>query len=89
MPTIAFTRALARLLTAPYAEVRGATVGEALTAALASRSTLRGQLLDEQGALRRHFNIHVNDRPVGDRVGLTDAVGPRDEIYVFPARSGG
>ena len=89
MPTVAFTRALERFLAAPSAEVEGATVGEALSAVFASRLTLRGYVLDDQGALRRHVVVYVNGRPVEDRAGLSDPVGPDDEIYVFQALSGG
>jgi sulfur-carrier protein len=46
-------------------------------------------VLDDQGALRRHVVVYVNGQPVNDRVGLTDPVGPRDEIYVFQALTGG
>jgi sulfur-carrier protein len=89
MPTIAFTHALERFLAAPLANVEASTVGDALNAVFASRSTLRGYVLDDQGALRRHVIVYVNGEPVSDRVGLTDPVGPRDEIYVFQALSGG
>ena len=89
MPTISFTRALERFLAAPLADVEAPTVGDALNAVFASRSTLRGYVLDDQGALRRHVIVYVNGEPVNDRVGLTDPVGPRDEIYVFQALSGG
>ena len=89
MPTVSFTRVLQRYLAAPYANVEGATVGDALGAVFASRSTLRGYVLDDQGALRRLVVIYVNGQPVSDRAGLTDPVGPRDEIYVFQALTGG
>ena len=89
MPTISFTRALERFLAAPFAKVEGATVGDAFNAVFASRSVLRGYVLDDQGALRRHVIVYVNGRPVNDRVQLTDLVGPRDEIYVFQALTGG
>ena len=89
MPTISFTRALERFLAAPLADVEARTVGDALNAVFASRSTLRGYVLDDQGALRRHVIVYVNGEPVSDRIGLTDPVGPRDEIYVFQALSGG
>lgn len=89
MPTISFTRALQRFLAAPFANVEAATVGDALGAVFSSRSVLRGYVLDDQGVLRRHVVVYVNGRPVNDRVGLTDPVGPRDEIYVFQALSGG
>jgi sulfur-carrier protein len=89
MPTVSFTRALERFLEAPTAEVDGGTVGEALAAVFASRPALRGYVLDDQGALRRHVAVYVNGRLVGDRVRLSDPVGTRDEIYVFQALSGG
>ena len=89
MPTISFTPALKRFLPAPIVTVEAPTVGEAFNAVFASRSALRGYVLDDQGALRRHVIVYVNGEPVSDRVGLTDPVGPRDEIYVFQALSGG
>ena len=89
MPTVLFTRALERFLEAPAAEVEGRTVGEALAAVFVRRPTLRGYVLDDQGALRRHVAVYVNGRLVSDRVGLSDPVGARDEIYVFQALSGG
>lgn len=89
MPTLCFTPALERFLKAPAAAVEGATLGDALAALFASRPALRSYLVDDQGALRRHVAIYVNGRPVRDRVRLSDPLGPRDEIYVFQALSGG
>jgi hypothetical protein len=88
MPTVSFARALARYMIAPFATVQGATVNEALDAVFSSRSTLRGYVLDDQGAPRRHVVIYLNGRPVNDPVGLSDPVGPRDGIYVFQMLSG-
>ena len=89
MPTIAFTPQLERFLSAPSVEVPGTTLGESLAAAFASRPALRGYVLDDQGALRRHVNVYINGRSASDRVRLTDPVGPQDEIYVLQALSGG
>ena len=89
MPTVAFTRALGRFLVAPFATVEAATVREAFGAVFESRSALRGYILDDQGALRRHIAVYVNGQPVKDRVGLSDPIGPHDEIYVFQALTGG
>jgi molybdopterin synthase sulfur carrier subunit len=89
MPTVSFTSALQRFLDAPPAQVEGGTVGEALTAVFAARPALRGYVLDDQGALRRHVAVYINGAPVRDREKLLDPVGPRDEIYVFQALSGG
>jgi molybdopterin converting factor small subunit len=89
MPTVSFTRALERFLEAPTVTVDAATLGAALAAVFATRPTLRGYVLDDQGALRRHVAIYVNGEAVRDRVGLSDVVAPRDEIHVFQALSGG
>jgi molybdopterin synthase sulfur carrier subunit len=89
MPTVSFTSALRRFLPVPAAQVEAATVGEALAAVFASQPALRGYVLDDQGALRRHVTVYVNREPVRDRAQMTDPVGTHDEIYVFQALSGG
>jgi sulfur-carrier protein len=89
MPTVAFTAVLRRFLAVPSMQVDGATVGDALAAVFASRPALRGYVLDDQGAVRRHVAVYINGQPVSDRVRLTDPVGAEDEIFVFQALSGG
>ena len=89
MPTVSFTPALQRFLSVPATQVEGVTVGEALAAVFASRPALRGYVLDDQGAVRRHVAVYVNGEPVQDRIRMTDPVGFHDEIYVFQALSGG
>ncbi|HEV2337152.1 MAG TPA: MoaD/ThiS family protein [Stellaceae bacterium] len=89
MPTIVFTRQLQRFLEAPSAAVEGATLGEALTAVFTARPALRGYVLDDQGALRRHVAVYINGQPARDRVRLGDRLGADDEIYVFQALTGG
>ena len=89
MPTVSFTSALQRFFPAPWAEVEGGTVAAALAEVFASRPALRGYVLDDQGALRRHVAVYVNGEPVHDRLRLADPVGRHDEIYVLQALSGG
>ncbi len=89
MPRVAFTPALARFLPVPSLTTDATSVRAALDRVFAEHQRLRGYVLDDQGAVRRHVVIYVNGRPIGDRIGLTDAVGPADEIYVFQALSGG
>jgi len=89
MPTVCFTAALQRFLPASSARVEAASVAEALAAVFAQQPALRGYVLDDQGALRRHVAAYVNGRPISDRRYLSDSVGPHDEIYVFQALSGG
>jgi molybdopterin synthase sulfur carrier subunit len=85
MPRIEFTGHLRRYLDASAVEADGATVRAALDGVFAARPALRGYVLDEQGALRRHVSVYVN----GDRAALSDPVGPKDEIYVLQALTGG
>jgi len=89
MPTVLFTSALQRFLEAPSTSADGATVDEVLASVFTLRPALRGYVLDDQGALRRHVNVFVNGQPVRDRVRLSDPVGANDEIYVFQALTGG
>ena len=89
MAEIHFTSHLRNIVPDGPILAAGATVGEALENLLAAQPHVRGYVLDDQGALRRHVAVYVNGQPVHDRVRLTDAVGPHDEIYVCQALSGG
>ena len=89
MPRVTFTSNLRRLVECPPAEVPGTTVGEALEAVFARTPLLRGYIVDDQGALRRHVVVFVGGEPVRDRVRLTDKVAPGAEIAVMQALSGG
>jgi sulfur-carrier protein len=86
MPTVTFTPVLRRFLRVNEMRVDGATVGAALAAIFAEHPALRGYVLDDQGALRRHVAIYVKGELVR---GLGDAVGEDDEIHVFQALTGG
>lgn len=89
MPKVEFTGHLRRYMKLAAVEVDGATVCAALDAVFALEPRLRGYVVDEQGALRRHVNVFVNGQPVADRAQLSDAVEPADEIYILQALSGG
>jgi sulfur carrier protein ThiS len=69
--------------------VAGSTVREALEAVFARNPRLRGYLLDDQGALRRHVVVFVAGEPVIDRERLSDKVSKEAEISVLQALSGG
>lgn len=66
-------------------EVRGATVGECLVALEFHHPRLRGWILDDQGLVRTHVNVFVNEAIVT----LERSVGRDDEIFVIQAISGG
>jgi len=64
-------------------------VREALESVFRSNERLRGYVLDDQSALRRHMAVVVDGRPLRDRVRLSDPVSPSSAIYVLQALSGG
>jgi molybdopterin converting factor small subunit len=89
MPRVTFTANLQRHLDVPTLEVGGTTAGEVLAEVFARKPLLRSYIVDDQGRLRRHVNVFVNAAMIADRDGLSDAVRPDDEVFVFQALSGG
>lgn len=89
MVRVAFTANLRRHLDVPTVEVTGATVQQALAAVFAQNPALRGYILDDQGALRRHVSIFVGGEQIRDREGQSDALPNGAELYIMQALSGG
>lgn len=89
MAMLTFTANIQRHVACPPCQVEGANVRAVLEAAFAENPVARSYVLDDQGALRKHINIFVNDRLIRDRVGLTDPVAPDATVYVIQALSGG
>ena len=55
----------------------------------AATPRLREYVVDERGVLRKHMTVFVDGQQLADREGLSDPVGPRSEIFVMQALSGG
>jgi len=89
MPRVAFTPNLQRHVRAPSQMVAGTTVRAVLEAVFSDNPALRGYVLDDQGALRKHVVVFVDDVRVDDRAGLSDAVRGDSEVFVMQALSGG
>lgn len=89
MATLAFTPNLARHVDTPAATVTGRTLGEALAGYFAANPRVRGYVLDDQGAVRKHVAIFVNRTLIRDRAALSDPIRDDDEIFVAQALSGG
>ena len=89
MARVSYTENLKRHVACPPQEVAGDTVRAVLDAAFTDNPALRGYVLDDQGQLRKHVTIFVDNTQIADRAGLSDPVGERSEVFVFQALSGG
>ena len=89
MARLSFTGNLHRHLPAPSRRVHGRTVREVMDAYFGECPQLRGYILDDQGAVRRHVAIFRNQELICDRRRLSDRVAEDDEIFVAQALSGG
>jgi sulfur-carrier protein len=89
MPRVVFTRNLQRHVECPAADVVATTVCEALERVFSQNERLRGYVLDEHGALRKHMLVFINGNMIQDRQRLSDPVAADAEVYVFQALSGG
>jgi len=87
--TVVFTPNLKRHVECSTETVDGGTVRAVLETVFASNPRLRGYVLDDQGALRRHMTVFVDGQQIGDRDHLSDPVRPASEVYVMQALSGG
>ena len=89
MASVHFTQNLRRLVDCPSGQAPGATVKEVLDGIFAANPRLRGYVLDEHGAIRKHMVVFVDGTAVADRDGLADPVRAESTIYVMQALSGG
>jgi len=89
MAHIFFAASIQRHIAMPEREIHARTLGEALDAVFAEQPRLRGYILDDQGALRKHLAVFVDGVRVRDREHLSDALGEVSRVYVVQALSGG
>ena len=71
------------------ADLPGNSVGEALEALFARHPPLRGYVLDERGAVRRHVALFVDGQALQPKSDLGRELRPESEVYVMQALSGG
>ena len=89
MTTVIFTPNLFRHVESPRARIEGATVREVMEIYFRTNPGVRGYVLDDQGSVRKHVLIFLNQEPIQDRTELSDPVAEEDEILVMQALSGG
>ena len=66
-----------------------ATVGAALDAVFAEFPMLRGYVVDERGAVRKHIALFVDGDALQPKSDFARALRPESEVYVMQALSGG
>lgn len=89
VPQVEFAAALTRHVACPPQEVQAATLRAALDSALQAAPPLRGYVLDEQGAVRKHVAVFLNGRMIPSRTDLDLPVGGDDRVLVVQALTGG
>ena len=90
MVKVRFTTALNRFFPdLREMDVDAFTVNEVITKAEDLHPGIKSYLLEEDGSLRKHVNIFIDEELIGDRRGLTDPVSEGNEVLIFQALSGG
>jgi molybdopterin converting factor small subunit len=84
-----FTPQLRRFLDAPPQEVDAATARDALESVFDDNPRLRGYVLDERGALRKHVTVFLGGRRVREPQELEEPLPAGTEVSVMQALSGG
>jgi sulfur-carrier protein len=90
--TIELPRALVSRLNEDHSVVldqRCATVGEALSALGSRAPGVLDRIVDEQGAVRQHVNVFLNETSIRELKGLDTRVPEGSTIYLLASVSGG
>ncbi len=69
--------------------VEAGNVAELVTRLDQQYPGLAAYLVHEDGSLRKHVNIFVDERFIRDRRALSDAISPDAMVHVMQALSGG
>ena len=70
-------------------ELEGSSVKEIIASIDAIYPGMQNYLLEDDGSLRKHVNIFVQDEMMTDRNTLSDTLTEGDEVLIFQALSGG
>ena len=89
MAQVTLTPQLARHVPCPPRVVKGSTVRDVLDAYFAEEPKVRGYVLDDQAALRKHVVIFIDGQQLTNRGDLGQTVGESASIYIMQALSGG
>ena len=89
MPIVSFAPQLQRHVSCPTQRVDAATLGDALRKAFLSAPALERYVLDEQGRVRKHVAVFLNNEMIVSRRNMALPVAVEDNIMVIQALSGG
>jgi sulfur-carrier protein len=89
MAEVHFTSHLRSLVPSGPLRAEGATVGEVLQSLFNGEPQVRGYVLDERGALRKHVCIFADGERLAHDGALSRRIGPGTTLYVMQALSGG
>lgn len=89
MAHLAFTPNLARQTLCPDTDIPATSIAQLFTEYFSRHPAVRGYVLDDQGAVRKHIMVLVDGLNLRDRLTLSDALTPESEVFVFQALSGG
>jgi len=89
MALIEFTPNLKRHIDCESLTVEGSDVRQILDSICNSNANLKSYLLDDQGRLRKHVTVFIDNHQIRDRKKLSDSVAPNSSVYIAQALSGG
>ncbi len=89
MAQVFFTQHLRRLVPYEPVEVSGDTIASVLDGIFDEIPALKSYVVDDQGALRKHVCIFVDEERIDFTGSLTHPVGAESEVYIMQALSGG
>ncbi len=89
MAQVHFTAHLRAIVNASQIDAEGGVVGEALNNVFQTNAQLKGYVLDEQGALRKHVCVFLDGERLPNGTALNAPIDATSEIYVMQALSGG
>jgi len=90
MPRVVYTPHLRRFFPDLEEEVCAAATARELVATLDARHPgLGAYLLEDDGALRKHVNLFIDESPLVDRQALSDPLRDDSVVHVIQALSGG
>jgi molybdopterin synthase sulfur carrier subunit len=90
MPQVKFTKNLQRFFpNIETVQVEGDSVREVINALEQHFPGLAAYVIDDQGTLREHVNIFINQDLIHDTLTLSDPVQEDDQVFILQALSGG